>query len=1068
MTGSGLAKACAYVLGLSMMAVATCHAKKPAHHDGHKMAFRFIGPAHGNRVASFAGIPGDTTTYYLGASSGGLWKSNDGGNAWKPIFDKEPAAAIGAIAVAPSDPRIVWVGTGEPWVIRGADIGGDGVYKSVDAGKTWQRMGLTRTGRIARILIDPRHAQTVFVCAEGRLTGPQQQRGVFVSHDGGKTWSRSLFVNADTGCSGLTMDAHDPDTLFAGTWQVVMHAWGEFSGGPGSGVFVTHDGGATWQRIVGHGLPHSPLGKIDVAIAPSDSHRVYALIETHDQGSVWRSDDGGRNWRTVSWDRTLIGRAGYYIRIAVSPGNENKVYIANSGFHVSTDGGRTWPEKHWGGDNHDIWMDPENPAHFAITYDGGAEITTTGGRGFHRVSLPLGQMYHVAVDDQIPYDVYSNMQDDTTMRGPSVPRPGDWDNGPQGWDYGMGGCESGFTLPDPANPDIVWASCYGDEVTRWDARTHEARSVSPWLHTLDSAPDQTRYRCHWTAPLAIDPFDHDTVYYGCQVVFKTSNGGQSWSVISPDLSTRDPSRVVSSGGLIGDNLGQFYGEVIFALAPSTIEKGLLWAGTNDGKLWYTRDGGGHWTDVTAHVGMKPWGTITSIQPSFFSPGTAYVSVDYHLENDRDPYIYKTTDYGESWTRISSNLPRGELSYVMNVSEDPDCRGLLFAGTGDALYDSLDDGGHWSPLNEGLPHSPVTWTVVQKRFHDLVVSTWGRGLYILDDITPLEQLAEHPTTTAVRLFTPRPTYRLPRDPHAYIDFALASAPKGDAVVRIADANGVVIRTLQVKGHAGINRVSWDLFYDDLTPIVLRTIPPEDPHIWAESRFKGRDFRPVTHWGMPAVVHGPLAIPGHYQVRLTVNGTTETAPLVILRDPHSETGIAGMAATLKLQQRIAGDVHQVAGMVNLLEQMRARLERLEHRYADDPPTLREVRAMDQAMQGVEYELFSRHLAPSDDKYFVSAYKVYYNLLWLNAEIGTGAGDVAGGADFGPTDTAPILLSMIEKNLRRGAGDYQALMARVPAFNAALRKQGIKPLDTTLGPLPDLKKAYPEDMHEAPDED
>ncbi|HEU4981147.1 MAG TPA: hypothetical protein VFT88_00580, partial [Acidobacteriaceae bacterium] len=696
-----------------------------------EFGFRFLGPAAGNRVAAVAGVPSDPNIWYVGASSGGVWKSTDGGNRWNPIFDKEPVAAIGALAVAPSDPNTVWVGTGEAWAIRDIDVTGDGVYKSTDAGKTWEHMGLDKTARIGRVVIDPQNPERVYVCALGNLTGPHEDRGIYRTEDGGKTWKRVLFVDENTGCSGLNMDPNNSSTLFAGMWQVKMNTWGEYSGGPGSGIYVSHDGGSTWKHIEGHGLPHSPVGKIDVAVAPTDSNRVYALIETDKQGSLWRSDDGGNNWNVVSWDRTLIGRAGYYIRIAVSPADENKVLVANSSFLESIDGGRTFEETGWGGDNHDIWWDPKDANRLALTDDGGVNITTNGGKGFHNVKLPIGQMYHVAVDDQVPYYIYGNMQDDGTMRGPSVPMG----RGDAGWEHGLGGCESGFTLPDPTDPNIVWSSCYGDEVTRWDARTHQARSVAPWMHTLDSEPDHTKYRCHWTPPLAIDPFDHNTVYYGCQVIFKTSNGGQSWSVISPDLTTQNPEHNKSSGGLIGDNLGQFYGEVVFAIAPSTVTKGLIWAGTDDGKVWVTRDGGQHWSDLTKNItGLPPLGTITSIQPSFFDAGTAYVSVDLHLVDNRDPYIYKTTDYGKTWTNISSDLPKGPLAYVRNVSEDPNCKGLLFAGTGNALYYSLDDGGHWTHLNQGLPPSPVTWTVVQKRFHDLVVSTYGRGYYILDDIT----------------------------------------------------------------------------------------------------------------------------------------------------------------------------------------------------------------------------------------------------------------------------------------------------------------------------------------------
>jgi photosystem II stability/assembly factor-like uncharacterized protein len=949
------------------------------------LSFRFIGPREGNRVAAVTGVPGDPNTWYAGASSGGVWKSADGGFRWQPVFDNEPVAAIGALAVAPSAPNTVWAGTGEAWAIRDIDVTGDGIYKSEDGGKTWRNMGLAETGRIGRIVVDPKDAKVVYVCALGRLSGPQPERGVYKTTDGGQTWARVLFADANTGCSGLALDPNDNKTLFAGLWQVEMHTYGEFSGGPGSAVYVSHDAGATWTRLTGRGLPSSPVGKIDVAVAPTDSKRVYALIQTDKQGSVWRSDDGGESWKVSSWDRTLIGRAGYYIRIAVSPGDKDKVLISNSGFHVSTDGGATFPEVRWGGDNHDIWMDPTNPDRFAISFDGGLAITTNGGKGMRNVTLPIGQMYHVAVDDRVPYWVYGNMQDDSTMRAPIYPIGADG-----GWQHKLGGCESGFTFPDPKNPEVVWSSCYGSEVTRWDAESKTARSVSPWLHTLDSAPTQTRYRCHWTPPLAPDPFDKDTVYFGCQNVLKTTDAGQTWTEASPDLSTRDPSRVVSSGGIIADNLGQFYGEVVFAIAPSQIQHGLVWAGTNDGKVWYTTTGGGHWTDVTKNIaGLPTWGTITSIEPSHFDPGTAYVSVDVHLMDDRDPYAFKTSDFGKTWTKISSGLPKGPLAYVRNVSEDPNQKGLLFAGTGNALYYSLDEGGSWTRLKEGLPPSPVTWTVVQKRFHDLVVSTYGRGFYVLEDIAPLEEMAKRATSDEVRLFQPRATWRFGRNENAYVDFALKDAPKAQVTIEILDGSGQPVRKLEQAAHAGLNRVKWDLRYDDLKTVILRTIPPEDPHIWEEARFKGKASRPVYHWGMSVHQRGPLAVPGRYQVRLTVDGKSYTAPLEILIDPNSPAPAAELEAALKLQLRIRDDVARVSDKVNLLEQMRHQLEEQKAKLASGDADLARLDAMDQKLQAVEYEMFSKDLAPSDDKYYISAYKIYFNLLWLNAEIGSGAG-------------------------------------------------------------------------------
>ncbi|HEV2306599.1 MAG TPA: hypothetical protein VGR93_13855 [Candidatus Acidoferrales bacterium] len=1019
--------------------------------------FRFVGPTVGNRVASVAGAPGDPNTYYAGAASGGVWKSTDGGNRWTPIFDKEPVAAIGALAVSESNPNIVWAGTGEAWAIRDTDLMGDGVYKSTDAGKTWTHLGLDATGRIGRVIVNPTNPDNVFVCALGRTTGPQQERGVYRTMDGGKTWQRVLFVDENTGCSGLSMDPEDSQTLFAGTWQIAMHTWGEFSGGPGSGIYVSHDGGTKWTHIEGHGLPKRPVGKIDVAVAPTDSNRVYALIETKDQGSVWRSDDGGENWRVVNWQRTLIGRAGYYIRLAVSPANEDEVFVANSSFFRSVDGGMTFNEVPWGGDNHDIWIDPKNADRFALTNDGGILITTDHGRGFHRVSLPIGQMYHVAVDNQIPYDVYSNMQDDGNMRGPSTSVGFAFGGGEQpGWDHDMGGCESGWTVPDPANPDIVWATCYGDEVTVWNAKTRMARSVSPWAHTLDSPPNDAKYRCHWTPPLAIDPFDPSTVYYGCQVIFKTSNGGQSWSVISPDLSTHDPSRIVSSGGLIGDNLGQFYGEVVFAIAPSQIQKGLIWAGTNDGQIWYTRNGGGKWTNVSKNVsGMPAWGTITSIEPSHFDPGTAYVSVDFHLVNDRDPYIYKTTNFGQTWTKISGGIPPSELSYVRVIAEDPNCKGLLFAGTGNALYYSLNDGDDWKEFDAGLPHAAVSWAVVQKHFHDLVVSTYGRGLYILDDITPLEQMAKNASDADVRLFTPRASYRFVRFGHAFLDFSLKSATKEPIKIEILDANGKLVRRLRAAGHAGVNRVVWDLRYEPPHLIALRTPAPDNPHIWEDPRFRGKDSRPIIHWGIEGAQEGPLVAPGKYTVRLTAGQRTFTEPLTILRDPKSPGTDADIDASVKALLRIRDDITRTSDMVNRIEWNRKQLEDTEAMLKSEIATakadqkddakaadlLKSVQDMDEKMKTVEYALVARADTNSDDKYYVEAYKVYLNLIWLNAEIGTGGGDVAGGADFAPTETDMTLLQNYEKVLAAATVQYNQLMNKeFPAFNRSLAGSGV----------------------------
>jgi len=960
--------------------------------------FRFMGPAVGNRIASVAAIPGDPSTYYAGAASGGIWKSTDGGRSFAPIFDSQPAQAIGALALADSNHNIVWAGTGEAWAIRDSDMMGNGIYKSTDAGRTWTHMGLDETGRIGRIVIHPTNPDIVYVCAAGRLTGPQQERGVYKTTDGGKTWTQSLFVNPNTGCSGLALDPNDPNTLVAGTWEVTMHSWAMFSGGPASGVYLSHDAGATWKRVEGHGMPKSPVGKIDVAIAAKNSKRMFALIQTADQGSVWRSDDGGENWAVVNWQRALIGRAGYYIRLAVSPTNPDEVLVADSSFWMSTDGGKSFRAANWGGgDTHDIWMDPDGKR-VIVTHDGGMNIVADHTvqnqmqAAVNRVTLPIGQIYHVAVDNDVPYKIYGNMQDDGTMRGLSTTQeagpnvPGQFVGGRGGfggrggggvgeWEHNLGGCESGFTLPDTTDTNTVWASCYGNEVTRYDAKTKMARSVSPWLHTLDSAPNQAKYRCHWTAPLAIDPFDHNTVYYGCQMILRTTNGGMSWSEFSKDLSHQDPSRIVSSGGIVGDNLGQFYGEVVFAIAPSEVKKGLIWAGTNDGKIWYTPDAGKTWNDVSAYLkGLPPdWGVISKIEPSHFDPGTAYICVDYHLMDDRDPYIFKTTDFGKTWTRISDGLPKGPLAYARVLAENPNRKGMLFVGTGNALYYTMNDGETWKPLESGLPHAPVSWVVVQKQAHDLVLSTYGRGFYIMEDLTPLEQgVMETPAdTAAAKLVAPRPAYRVVQSPRALLHYWLKEPARGAIQFEILDGKGSLVRTLAVNGaHVGLNRLTWDMRYEAPRPVALRTTPPENPHIWEAPRFEHADSRPITHWGLAEAEVGPVVAPGTYTVKMTVNGQSFTQPLEVLRTPDSHGSDADLQSAVRLQLKVRDDITTVSDMTNQIEWMRRQLEDERKTVAGKEALLKAMAAIDVKLQDVEYKMITRADALSDDIYFQTA--------------------------------------------------------------------------------------------------
>ncbi len=1098
------------------------------------LQFHYMGPPAGGRVASVAGVPGDYSTYYLGAASGGLWKSTDGGHTFLPIFDNQDTSAIGAIAVAPADPNTVWVGTGEPWVTRPSDIVGDGVYKSTDAGKTWHHMGLADTGRIARIVVNPKDTDNVLVCAEGRGNSPQQERGVFRTSDGGKTWKRTLFVNDETGCSGLSMDPGHPGTVLAGMWQFTQRTWAEDSGGPGSGVYISHDNGRTWTHLTtASGLPKPPLGKIDVSIAPSNPRRMYALIQTRNEGSVWRSDDGGEHWKVTSWDRNLIMRAGYYIFIEANPKDADGVLVLNSGDHYSSDGGRTFSGeggKHVKplgaascGDCHDGWIDPTNPAHYVLTDDGGANIATGAGTAL-RVALPNGQIYHIASDDQVPYWIYGNRQDDgawrlssdmsqpsgngllpkgefmphanpyagyfARQRGKSkvdkallarypkaAPPPKGWALGPDGerktppdrsgfegpnlaaptYQYFPNACESGFTIPDPADPNIVWSSCYANNLYRFDLTQGTPHSVSPSRIAMDSPPDKMKYRCNWTAPLAIDPLNHDNVFFGCQMVLRTSDAGHSWIEFSPDLSTRDPSRIVPSGGLMQDNLGQYYGEVVWSLAFSPIEKGLLWAGTNDGKLWYTRGAESptqpQWVDVTANLHLPPWGEVNQIVPSNFDPATAYIAVDFRYagQDDHKPYILMTRDYGKTWKNISGDLPSGNpLDYTLSVAENPNREGMLFAGTGHAFYYTLDNGKHWVRFDKGLPPSPVSWINVQPHMHDVDVSTYGRGDYILPDITTFEQTGspDQPDGGPTRLFKPGEIFRQARGAYPtaaqparpQFQFYLARAPKHPVQLQILDSRGSVIRTEKLDAHQGLNGAYWDLFYDTPTDVKLLTTPPENPHIWDEPRYQGKDYRRIIHWGIDPHTGTPIAAPGHYQVRLTVDGKSYTQPFTVAKDPRIAASDAVLQDSTALQVQIADAITQTSRMVNTMEQWRKQIEdQLKTRASGS--TADALRQLDTRILQVENQLVSPEARLSDDKQYSMPFAVYWNLRWLGGQVGQGAQNAAGGSDYEPTVVQRHTFAELQGQIAQARSGFEHLESTVlPAFNRAMRGTGV----------------------------
>lgn len=1040
--------------------------------------YRYIGPP-GNRVTSVVGVPGDLNVYYAGAASGGVWKSFDAGEHWYPIFDSQPAQSIGSIAIAPSNHSVLWVGTGEVFIRSNVSLG-NGIYKSIDGGKHWQHMGLEKTGRIGRILIDPRNPDIVYAAALGTCYGPQQERGVYRTRDGGKTWERVLFVDENTGAYDLTMDPQDSQKIIASTWQIDIKTWGRVSGGPGSGLFMTQNGGDNWTRLKGHGLPPSPLGKIAVNIAPSDSRRVYALIETGQGGTLWRSNDGGNNWQVVNYSRLLNERPHYYTRMLVMPDNENEVYFPSNGVSVTFDGGETTEHMRCpgddpnvmagdvqsrggcGGDNHDMWSDPTDPSRMMIGSDIGVMISTERGRSWKRVRLPIAQIYHVATDNRIPYYVYGQMQDGTPQRGPSNV-PGEYSISASRWTT-TAGCETGWNIPDPVDPNIVWGGCYSGVTERYDGKSGYARSVSVWPdRTMGSNAGQVKIRMNWTYPIAISPLDHNTVYVGSQYVHRTTDGGQTWQQISPDLTLNDPTMHGDSGGLTVDNLSVEYAGVVYALAVSPLEKGQIWAGTNDGLLQMTRDGGAHWINVTANIpGLPPKMTVDGIEPSKYAAGTCYVAYDGHQVDIRDPYLYKTTDYGKTWTRITKGIPSSQLSYTHVIREDPMRRGLLYAGTENGLYISFDDGGQWQPFQQNLPHAPVYWLTIQPRFNDLVVGTYGRGFWILDDITPLQHYHAR-TENETRLYPVRDAYRLravsKRDmappgasigqnpPYGVpINYAYAlTTGTSKCTLTVLDAKDNVVRQLPCATHTGLNRAWWNLRYTTTTPVALRTTPPGNPHIWSEKRFAGKETRPVFYYGVGgASTDGPLVAAGTYKIRLVAGGQTLTQPVTVLKDPNTPASAQDAIASSALSYKIYQDTNRSSSLINQIEWTRKELEdtrKLLVATHANASLLEATDALNNRYVAQESQLLHPTIAEGDEKSFRGPLGLYLKFIWLGAEVGTGGGDVSGNSDFAPTQSEIEVTALLEKQLDNVASAVNDLnLHAVPAYNSRLQGSGV----------------------------
>ena len=1002
------------------------------------LRWRMAGPFRGGRVLAVSGVPGQPDHFYFGAVGGGVWESHNAGRTWEPIFDGQPIASIGAIAVAPSDPRVVYVGSGEA-DMRSDISHGNGMYRSDDGGRTWSRIGLAATRQIGRIVVDPRDASRVYVAALGHGYGPNPERGVFRSIDGGRHWQRVLFKDADTGAIDVAIDPSNRRRLLAALWQTRRPPWNTYppSNGPGSGVYQSDDGGDSWKPVDG-GFPTVGLGRVGFAYAPSDPRRVYAVVDAK-EGGLWASDDGGSTWRRASADPRIWERGWYFGSIAVDPRNPNVVYACNTAMYRSEDGGRTFvPIKGapGGDDYHELRIDPAEPRRMILGSDQGAVVTVDGGRTWSSwYNQPTAQFYHAIADDRFPYWIWGAQQDSGAAASPA------WTDYRsitlRDWRPVAVGGENGYLAPDPDHTEIV----YGGAVSKFDARTLQEQDVDPTLvHPGD-------YRGEWTLPLTIAPRRPHAIYFGNQFVFRSRDGGAHWDRISPDLTRENPGAPASlDPATVADTAapGPRRG-VVYAIAASSVMDGLLWAGTDDGLVWKTRDDGAHWENVTPPA-LSAWSKVAIIEPSHYDASSAYAAVDRHRLDDLAPYLYRTRDGGKNWSPIARGIPDG--SFVNVVREDPERRGLLYAGTETGVYVSFDDGEQWQALQANLPNCSVRDLAVHQG--DLVAGTHGRSFWVLDDLSPLRQLDAKSSAAPVWLFAPRTAVRLhpagfqgtpePKDEPfaenpprgAVLDYFVRTAPSGPVVLEILDAEGRLVRRfasddrpeppdlqkIQVTedwvappappdASAGMHRFEWDLHYP---------APPELSH-----RRRGGS--------------GIWAPPGRYTVRLSVDGRTLTQPLTVEKDPRVELADEDLMRQFELARSVEAERLRVAPALARAVSLRKQATELS------------AKASGEAAGALAS--FLRDLVPLVGPNVVP--ELFYNLLdaaptsllRLNAVLARFQQTVE-SADAAPTPDAVAGFGQRRAAVDQGLSAWNDFVAsRVPEVNRALRSGGLAEL-------------------------
>jgi photosystem II stability/assembly factor-like uncharacterized protein len=1015
------------------------------------LRWRMIGPFRGGRAVTVSGVVGQPNVFYFGAVCGGVWKTTNAGRTWAPIFDSQPVASIGAVAVAPSDPNVIYVGSGEA-DFRSDICSGNGAYKSTDAGRTWTRIGLDDTRHIGRVLVDPHDPRVVFVAALGHAYGPNAERGVFRSKDGGESWQKVLFKDDNTGAIDIAFDPRNSRVIYAALFQTRRPPWNVYppSYGPGSGLYKSTDGGDTWRPVTGHGLPSEKLGRIGIAVAPTAPDRVYLIVDAK-EGGVYRSDDAGENWQRTDPDPRLWQRGWYFGGINVDPRNPEVVYVCNTSFYRSTDGGKSFDiiKGAPGGDDYQhLWIDPDDPERMILSSDQGVVVSVDGAKTWTSwYNQPTAQFYHVVTDSRFPYWVCGAQQDSgsacTLSRGHSGAITfRDWRP------VGAGG-ESGYIATDPLDPNILYGGSFGADVVRYNLATGEGQNIAPSLTHPGS------YRRTWTLPLVISPRDPHELYFSNQILFRTKDGGQTWQVLSPDLTREDPgvppNLDASAAGNVDPGVGKRRG-VIYSISPSPRVAGEIWVGTDDGLIQVTRDDGKTWQNVTPS-GLTPWSKVGILEASRYDRDTVYAAIDRHRLDDLRPHIERTHDGGKTWKEIVNGIPEG--GFVNAVREDPVRQGLLYAGTETGVFVSFNDGDEWQPLQLNLPDCSVRDLVIHD--DDLVIATHGRSFWILDDVTPLRQLSAQVANAEAVLFRPETAYRvrpssfegtpMPADTAqaenppegAVIDYYLKSAPSGVVTLEVWDSAGKLVRRYsssdkppQIDPKRVDFPTSWIHF-----PKPLSAEPGMHRFVW-DLHYQG----PPGSNPMAAIFRGgggPWALPGEYTVKLTVNGQSYTQQLSVTMDPRVTTPLSDLALQFKTAMQINAAQAQVAaafGEANRLHEQLQALNSMLAKANGRKALAGEVAALDKKTLalsgGTSGPGFYETDAPTTD-----------SLRALTIAFGQ-VERAVGSADLAPTADAVTAFQRDQQAVQEALAAWDKIKSQdVPHLNSSLRQAGLPPI-------------------------